>query len=195
MHRRPSLPSGRALRAGQDAGRYGRRSDRRTASRLHRAACTPVRGGRQPPRKSGTAQPEPESGARRGTLGRRSGRQRPPRDGGETPTRVPRAIRNYTSPRWPSARRSDDTEALHGQGARRSDTESHQAGSSHTAKGDCGQPGVGFLDRSKRGTRSMPAWLIVGTRQRRRRSCASDWEETKKGAAVWWRSPKDGNWL
>ena len=38
----------------------------------------------------------------------------------------------------------------------------------------------------------MPAWLIGGTRQRKGRFCASGWEETKEGAAVWWRSPKDG---
>ena len=38
----------------------------------------------------------------------------------------------------------------------------------------------------------MPAWLIGGTRQRRRRFCASGWEEIKEGAAVWWRFPKDG---
>src|SRR6059058_6154288 len=48
-----------------------------------------------------------------------------------------------------------------------------------------------FLARSKRGTRSMPAWLFVATRQRSRRFCASGWEETKEGAAVWWRSPDD----
>ena len=39
----------------------------------------------------------------------------------------------------------------------------------------------------------MPAWLIVGTRQRRRRFCASGWEETKERAAVWWRMKSDLN--
>jgi hypothetical protein len=39
---------------------------------------------------------------------------------------------------------------------------------------DSSDPGVRFLARSKRGTRSMPAWLIGGTR--RRRFCASGWE-------------------
>ncbi len=41
----------------------------------------------------------------------------------------------------------------------------------------------------------MPAWLIGGTRQRRRRYCASGWEETKEGSAVWWRYPNDRNRL
>ena len=41
----------------------------------------------------------------------------------------------------------------------------------------------------------MPAWLIGGPRQRRRRFCASGWEETKEGAAVGWRAPNEGNWL
>ena len=36
---------------------------------------------------------------------------------------------------------------------------------------DGGKPGVRFLDRSKRGIRSMPAWLVSGTRRRRKRSC------------------------
>ena len=56
-------------------------------------------------------------------------------------------------------------------------------------------PARGLLARSKRGTRSMPAWLFAGTRQRRRRSCASGWEETKEGVAGWWRSPDDQKWL
>jgi hypothetical protein len=93
------------------------------------------------------------------------------------------------------ALRSDDTDACHGQGAQATNWEHPQAGSCQTAKDDGGKPGVRFLVRSKRRVRSMPAWLIVGTRQRRRRFCASGWEETKEGAAVWWRSPKDGNWL
>ena len=80
-------------------------------------------------------------------------------------------------------------------GAQATNREHPQAGSSQTAKDDGGKPGVRFLARSKRGTRSIPAWLIVGTRQRRRRFCASGWEENKEGAAVCWRSPKDGNWL
>jgi hypothetical protein len=41
----------------------------------------------------------------------------------------------------------------------------------------------------------MPAWISGGTRYRRRRFCASGWEETKEGAAVWWLSPDDRNWL
>ena len=56
-------------------------------------------------------------------------------------------------------------------------------------------PAWGFLARSKRGTRLMPAWLFGGTRQRRIQFCASGWQETKKGAAVWWRSPDDRTWL
>ena len=56
-------------------------------------------------------------------------------------------------------------------------------------------PAWGFLARSKRGTRPMPAWLFGGTRQRRIQFCASGWEETKEGAAVWWRSPDDRTWL
>jgi hypothetical protein len=91
--------------------------------------------------------------------------------------------------------RSDDTNACHSQGAQATNREHPQAASCQTAKDDGGKPGVRFLARSKRGTRSMPAWLIVGTRQRRRRFCASGWDEIKEGAAVWWRSPKDGNWL
>jgi hypothetical protein len=38
----------------------------------------------------------------------------------------------------------------------------------------------------------MPAWLVGGTRQRRRWFCASGWEETKEGAAVCRRTPTDG---
>jgi hypothetical protein len=95
----------------------------------------------------------------------------------------------------PCARRSDDTEARHSQGTQGIDTEHSETGSCQKSKEDGGKPGVSFLTRSKGGTRSMPAWLIGGTRQRRRRFCASGWEETKEGAAVWWRSPKDGNWL
>ena len=45
-------------------------------------------------------------------------------------------------------------------------------------------PAWGFLARSKRGTRPMPAWLFGGTRQRRIQFCSSGWEETKEGAAV-----------
>ena len=56
-------------------------------------------------------------------------------------------------------------------------------------------PAWGFLARSKRGTRPMPAWLFGRTRQRRIQFCASGWEETKEGAAVWWRSPDDRTWL
>ncbi len=89
-----------------------------------------------------------------------------------------------------SARRSDDTDACHSQGSQATNREHPQAGSCQTAKDDGGKPGVRFLARSKRGTRSMPAWLIVGTRQRRRRFCASGWEETKEGAAVWRRLQK-----
>ena len=47
-------------------------------------------------------------------------------------------------------------------------------------------PAWGFLARSKRGTRPMPAWLFGGTR--RIQCWHSGWEETKEGAAVWWRS-------
>ena len=56
-------------------------------------------------------------------------------------------------------------------------------------------PAWEFLARSKRGTRPMPAWLFGGTRQRRIQFCESGWEETKEGAAVWWRSPDDRTWL
>ena len=91
------------------------------------------------------------------------------------------------------ARRSDKTDACHSQGAQATNREHPQAASCHTANDDGGKPGVRFLARSKRGTRSMPAWIIVGTTQRRRRYCASGWEESKEGAAVWWHSPKDGN--
>ena len=63
-------------------------------------------------------------------------------------------------------------------GAQATNREHPQAGSCQTAKDDGGKRGVWFLARSKRGTRSMPAWLIVGTRQRRRRFCASGWEAT-----------------
>ena len=52
----------------------------------------------------------------------------------------------------------------------------------HVSNG--GKHGVRFLARSIRGIRSMPAWLVGGTRQRRRWFCASGWEETKEGAAV-----------
>src|SRR5262249_5560509 len=41
----------------------------------------------------------------------------------------------------------------------------------------------------------MPAWLFGGMRRRSRRFCASGWEAIKEGAAVWWRSPNDRNWL
>ena len=95
------------------------------------------------------------------------------------------------SPRTISLR-SDDTDARHSQGVQGTDRVHPLAGSCQTAKDDGGKPGVRFLARSKQGTRSMPAWLIVGTRRRRRRFCASGSEETKEGAAVWWRSPKAG---
>ncbi len=77
-------------------------------------------------------------------------------------------------------------------GAQGIDTEHSEAGSCQRAKEASAKPGVRFLARSKRGTRSVPAWLIGGTRQRRRRFCASGWEETNERAAVSWRSPKDG---
>jgi hypothetical protein len=70
-----------------------------------------------------------------------------------------------------------------------------QACSCQTAKDGTDQCGMGFLARSKRGTRSMPAWVSGRTRHRRRQFCASGWEETKEGAAVWWLSPDDRNWL
>ena len=41
-----------------------------------------------------------------------------------------------------------------------------QAGSSQPAKDGSDTPGMGALARSQRGTRSMPAWLRSGTRQR-----------------------------
>ena len=69
--------------------------------------------------------------------------------------------------------------------------EHSETGSCQKAKEDVGKPVVRFLARSNRRTRSMPAWLIGETRQRRRRFCASGWEATKEGAAVWWRSPND----
>ena len=69
-----------------------------------------------------------------------------------------------------------------------------QAGSCQTANDGSDKSGMG-VPRSKRGTRPMPAWLFGGTRQRRIQFCASGWEETKEGAAVWWRSPDDRTWL
>ena len=99
-------------------------------------------------------------------------------------------VRGVTAYR--STLRSDDTDARHGQGAQGTDREHSETGSCQKAKEDGGKPGVTFLARSKRGTRSMPAWLIGGTRQIRRRFCASSCKETKEGVAVWWRSPKDG---
>ena len=88
--------------------------------------------------------------------------------------------------------RSDDTDARHNQGAQGTDREHSETGSCQKAMKDRGKPGVRFLAQSKRGVRSMPAWLIGGTRQRRRRFCASGWEDTTERVAVWWRSPKDG---
>ena len=75
---------------------------------------------------------------------------------------------------------SDDTDARDSQGRKESTCSTPKL--AHVSNG--GKPGVRFLARSKRGIRSMPAWLVGGTRQRRRWFCASGWEETKEGAAV-----------
>ena len=70
-----------------------------------------------------------------------------------------------------------------------------QPGSCQTAKDDGGKPGVRFLARSKRGTRSRTASLLGGTRQRRRRFC-SPWVGRDQGRRhCRWRSPDDRNWL
>ena len=89
--------------------------------------------------------------------------------------------RNHPNRLSRCARRSDDTDACHSQGAQRTGREHPQAGSCQTAKDDGGKPGVRFLARSKRGTRFRTASLLGGTKQRRRRFC---WGETKEGDAV-----------
>ena len=90
------------------------------------------------------------------------------------------------------ARRSDTPTAPH-RGRTRNRRGASQAGSCQTAKDGTDQCGTEFLARSKRGTRFMPAWISGGTRYRERQFCASGWEETKEGAAVWWLSPDDRN--
>ena len=95
----------------------------------------------------------------------------------------------------PYARRSDNTDACHSQGAQGTDREHPQAGSCQTAKDDGGKPGVRFLARSKRGTRFRTASPLGGTRQRRRRFC-SPWVGRDQGRRhCRWRSPDDRNWL
>jgi hypothetical protein len=39
----------------------------------------------------------------------------------------------------------------------------------------------------------MPAWLIVGNKTRSRRFCATGWEETKEGAALWLKGVRSVN--
>src|SRR5271157_2759160 len=87
------------------------------------------------------------------------------------------------------------TDACHSQGAQGTDREPPKLAHVRQPMTEVINPAWGFLDRSKRGTRPMPAWLFGGTRQRRIQFCASGWEETKEGADVWWRSPDDRTWL
>ena len=87
------------------------------------------------------------------------------------------------------------TDACHSQGAQGTDGEPPKLAHVRQPMTEVISPAWGFLARSKRGTRPMPAWLFGGTRQRRIQFCASGWEETKEGAAVWWRSPDDRTWL
>jgi hypothetical protein len=87
------------------------------------------------------------------------------------------------------------TDACHSQGAQGTDREPPKLAHVRQPMTEVINPAWGFLARSKRGTRPMPAWLFGGTRQRRIQFCASGWEETKEGAAVWWRSPDDRTWL
>src|SRR5271166_6487340 len=87
------------------------------------------------------------------------------------------------------------TDACHSQGAQGTDREPPKLAHVRQPMTEVISPAWGFLARSKRGTRPMPAWLFGGTRQRRIQFCASGWEETKEGAAVWWRSPDDRTWL
>src|SRR5208283_2670463 len=86
------------------------------------------------------------------------------------------------------------TDACHSQGAQGTDREPPKLAHVRQPTTEVISPAWGFLARSKRGTRPMPAWLFGGTRQRRIQFCASGWEETKEGAAVWWRSPDDRTW-
>src|SRR5208337_854344 len=87
------------------------------------------------------------------------------------------------------------TDACHSQGAQGTDKEPPKLAHVRQPMTEVMNPASGFLARSKQGTRPMPAWLFGGTRQRRKQFCASGWEETKEGAAVWWRSPDDRTWL
>jgi hypothetical protein len=76
------------------------------------------------------------------------------------------------------------TDACHSQGAQGTDREPPKLAHVRQPMTEVISPAWGFLARSKRGTRPMPAWLFGGTRQRRIQFCASGWEETKEGAAV-----------
>ena len=87
------------------------------------------------------------------------------------------------------------TDACHSQGAQGTDREPPKLAHVRQPITEVINPAWGLLARSKRGTRPMPVWLFGGTRQRRIQFCASGWEETKEGAAVWWHSPDDRTWL
>jgi hypothetical protein len=88
---------------------------------------------------------------------------------------------------------SDDTDARYSQDGQGTDREYPQAGSCQTAKDDGGRPGVKFLARSKRGTRSRTALLHVGKKQRRRRFCTPLVEREQGRRRCWWCSPDDRN--
>ena len=132
--------------------------------------------------------------ARIGKAGRRSGGRRSGqarikeiRDQGDQEIRPSKEITSCASVRH--------TDACHSQGAQGTDREPPKLAHVRQPMTEVINPAWGFLARSKRGTRPMPAWLFGGTRQRRIQFCASGWEETKEGAAVWWRSPDDRTWL
>jgi hypothetical protein len=88
-----------------------------------------------------------------------------------------------------------DTDACHSRGARGTDGEHPQPGSPQTAEGDDGEPGVGLLTRSKRGTRFRTASLVGGTRQRRRLFCSPGVGRDQGVKHCRWRSPDNRKWL